>query len=193
MRIDRGTACVLCLIVAAATARADEEVAPHAYVATAAGGDYYFRMVPEPVAGPYDPQTIPGTGRAYRVTDRETDEALWSTSGWYAFKVLLSYDGRYLVRIGNWPRGRAPAAEHLAIAFYDQGKLLAAYSTKDLILAPERLLPSVGHYEFLAEPPAFLEPAGGYALRLVTADGVEYVFDVQTGAVTGRRPLDAGR
>lgn len=179
---------VSCLALAVwSFAYSDEEVSPRAYVATAGEGVFYFKMVPKLIY-PIDPQTVQGAGHAYRVLEGGQDELLWSTSGWYAYRVCLSDDGRYLVRLGNWPRGRAPSAEHLAIAFYDQGKLLKSYSTKDLILDPDKIQPSVSHYQFVRGTPHFVGPYG-YAFQLITADGVEYRFDVRTGAVSSRKKL----
>lgn len=179
------------VLTVVAGAKADEEVAPRPYVTVAGEGTYYFKMVPAPNS-PNDPQRMQGSGRAYRVVAGNQDELLWSTSEWYAYRVLLSDDGRYLVCLGNWPSGRLPSSGHLAVRFYDRGKVLKSYSTKDLVLDPDKIQPSVSHYEFVRETPRFVEPYG-YVFRLVTVDGLEYLFDVQTGSVISKKKLKESR
>jgi hypothetical protein len=173
------------VILAIAVAFADEEAAPRPYITTAGEGGLYFRMVPDPVS-PDEPQHLSGKGYAYRVGTDQRDELLWTTSGWYAHRVVLSDDGRYLVRLGNWPRGDAPSKDHLAVAFYDQGQLLASYSTIDLIRDPSKVRPSVSHYQFASGSPGFVERYG-HQFRLVTVDGAVHLFDVRTGILAGRK------
>jgi len=178
----------LASLMTALGAGADEEVAPFPYVSVSAGGRIYFKMVPDPAA-PFDLER--GSGAAYEVRGTEGDVVLWTTSGWYAFTTFLSGDGTHLVRLGNWPRGHAPADSHLAIAFYERDKLLKSYSTKDLILDATRIRPSASHYSFYVGQPGFVEPYGP-AFRLVTVDGVEYEFDARSGAIqTTRKKLKA--
>lgn len=165
--------------------QADEEVAPYPYVTASEDGRCYFKMIPAVDAeGRSDREK--GSGAAFRVGAGGQDEELWRVEGWYAFKTELSRDGRYLVRIGNWPRGRMPSDDHLAIAFYDRGVLLKSYSTKDLIRSPEAVRPTVSHYHF-GRPLGF-EPPPDERFRLQTVDGLLYTFDVTTGAIVSADP-----
>ncbi len=164
----------------------DIETQPHAYVVT--GGDYgqvYFKMVP----GSRRAGTV-SKGRAYRVSAGEQDELLWSVSGWYAHTTFISRDGRYLVRLGNWPVGSEPEADDLAVAFYDNGVLLESYSTRDLIKNDELVPTSEAHYFYLlaGAETGFVSRSRVYGaerswFELVTVDGIRYTFDRRTGEV----------
>lgn len=177
---------VLILMALAIPAKADEEVAPSPYVsASIEGRRYYFKMVPQPDA-PYDVEK--GMGYAYRVTNQKADALLWSTSGWYSFQTYLSGDGRYLVRLGNWPRGHEPSEKHLAIAFYKDGKKVKSYSTRQIIKDNSQVEASVSHYQFYQGEPGFTE-SYGYLFKLISVDNMEYVFDVRTGNIESTKKL----
>lgn len=170
---------VLISVASTSTAQADDEASQVAYVKAARYGRCYFKMTPDPKAR-YDRKR--GWGYAYEVTDKGPDKLLWKTSGWFASRVALSSWGRYLVRLGNWPRGRTPSAKHLGIAFYDRGKLLKRYSTKDLLKDPTKLQPSISHYRFLQSVVGF-SPRARWHFSIVTIDGKRWTFDVRSGAV----------
>src|SRR5262245_1814477 len=121
---------IVMLLTLCMPAQADEEVAPAPYVSSSIEGRYYFKMIPDHQAH-FD--TEKGLGYAYRVTDGQADELLWSTTRWFSFHTYLSGDGTYLVRLGTWPRGHTPSAKHLAIAFYKEGKQITSYSTEQII------------------------------------------------------------
>lgn len=143
---------MLVLLVSSVTA--DEEIAPSPYVASSLTGRYYFKMIPDPEAR-YSFEK--GRGDAYRVTNQKTDQLLWSTTGWYSSQTYLSVDGEYLVRLGNWPRGREPSENHLAIAFYKAGKDIKSYNTQQLIKDKSKVKRTVSHYEFYQGNPHFME------------------------------------
>ena len=166
----------LCLL--ASTASADEEQSPYAYVKASASGRTYFKMAPSAHARHDRNQ---GRGVAYAVTQTGPDEVLWETSGWYAFRVFLSTDGQHLVRLGNWPRGRTPAAKHLGIAFYDRGKLTRKYSSKELICDHTKVRPSKSHYRFLDKVIGF--DAEEKRFTVIAVDKTRWTFDVKTGEV----------
>ena len=173
----------LVLFTSAIPARADEESQPHAYVKGSQDGRYYFRMVPDP-SGDRDKGRVTG----YEVKGDGPDATLWTLDGLYAFEASLSYDGRYLAALGNWPRGHKPHESHTAIAFYDRGKLLKRYSTKDLIKDAAQVQPSVSHYQYKKRVPGF--PAYAYVFELVTIDGISYTFDVRDGRIVSQRKVD---
>ena len=116
-----------------------------------------------------------------------SDEALWSVEGWYAYEVFLANDGEHLIRLGNWPQGQEPEQADLAVAFYRKDRLLASYSTADVILDPSKVMPRVSHYMYLDERPEFDRRA--MRLELVSVDRVEWIFDVTTGAIVSRKQL----
>lgn len=119
---------------------------------------------------------------------------LWTTTDWYAFKVYLSADGQYLVRLGNLPRGRRPAADHLAVAFYKNGQLLKSYSTLDLIKDVSAVRASVSHYAFYTGAPVFTSTYAGGAFTLTSVDKMTYTFDITTGDIVPQpKPAEAGK
>jgi hypothetical protein len=152
---------------------ADKPMAPYTYVTTSVGGRYYHKM------------KLNGTGTLYQVTNDNSDVPLWHTSGWYSFRVFLSSDGKYLVRLGNWPSGRNPNKEHVAIAFYENGKLLKSYGTKDLIANESLVRSSVSHYEFMKNGP-YLQISYDRTFTLITIDNLEYVFNIKTGEIENK-------
>ena len=164
--------------------KADDEAGPYAYVVTAQWGRYYFKMSPDP-KDPYDHEK--GVGVAYSVSPKGVDQELWKTEGWYAFQTYLSSDGRHLIRLGNWPRGHAPSKDHLAVAFYEDGKLLKAHSTLDLIRNLSKVRPSVSHYQYYKVTPNFKPNPQDFSL--ITVDDIEYTFDIKTGKITHQKQL----
>ena len=98
-----------------------------------------------------------------------------------------------MVRIGGWAVGDEPSPKDLAVAFYDRGKLLAKYSTADLIKDPSKVMVSTSHYRLLAnenlnKPDRQKEPAPELRddlnrFGLKTIDGIIYSFDITTGKI----------
>ncbi|MFZ3072317.1 MAG: hypothetical protein WA162_03660 [Thermodesulfobacteriota bacterium] len=180
----RAVLIVLFVLISCSPSAADEEMAPYPYVVTT-DGRFYFEMTPDPEAK-YDHDK--GYGTLFEINNDGTEKVLWKVDGWYAFKTYISHDGKYLVRMGNWPRGHEPSDEHLAIAFYKEGKLLKSYSTKDLIKDPSAIRPTVSHYFFLKKVIGFEEPYN-YRFIMQTIDNVEYVFDASNGMIVSRKNL----
>jgi TonB family protein len=103
--------------------------------------------------------------------------------------------------MGNWSSGNEPSKEDLAVAFYDNGKLLEEYSTLDLVEDKTKVQSSVSHYVWLADQvearrpgvsPRIPEPHPelDYAnkFRLKTCDGISYTFDASTGKIIETQP-----
>jgi hypothetical protein len=176
------TTIVLMALMFVLPARADDEAPNHAYVRSTQSGRYFFKMVPG--AKSYY-RHDEGTGICYSVGRDGKDREIWRITGWYAFKTYLTDDGRYLVRLGNWPRERQPTDKDLGIAFYDRGKLLKRYSTKDLIKDKSKVQPSVSHYQYRKKVIGFDKPNKRFGL--VTVDDVTWSFDVRTGKVLSKK------
>ena len=158
---------------------ADQEIAPFPYVTAAEMGRYYFKLVP----GEGRDESKGAVGTCYKVEAKGNDNILWATNDWYAFTVFLSVDGQYLVRLGNWPRGHAPSADHLAVAFYKKGELLKSYSTRDLIKDVAAVRPSVSHYTFYTGKPTFVSTYNGGSFTLTSVDNITYQFNIATGEI----------
>ncbi len=160
-------------------------------------GTFMFRMTPKD----YATEGSEPYGQAFRVgRTAAEDELLWEVRGWYAFSTFLSMDGRYLVRLGNWPSGHEPEEADLAVAFYEDGRLLAEHSTLDVIRDVSKVQPSVSHYGFLdAEERPGLVPLSRHDYKtsgftLTSVDRVRWTFDIRTGEVVDSVQLpDAGR
>lgn len=176
---------ILFVLISCSVSVADEEIAPYPYIAATENGRFYFKITPDQEAK-YDHDK--GSGTLFEINNDGTEKALWKVEGWYAFKTYISHDGKYLVRMGNWPRGREPSDEHLAIAFYKEGKLLKSYSTKNLIKDPSAIRPTKSHYFYLKKVIGF-EEFYGYHFIIQTIDNAEYVFDASNGMIISREPV----
>lgn len=168
-------------------ARADEPIEPYPYVSASVNGKYYFKMLP-PVfdrSGSSWKEVTPGSGTLFAVSAIGQDKPLWNTSGWYALYTFVSYDGKYLVRMGDWPVGE-PSKEHLAIAFYENGKLIKSYSTIDILKNPSHAPHSVSHYQYLKQTIGFRPYTYEFTIR--TVEDIEYTFDVRNGNVIAEKP-----
>ncbi len=172
-------------VAAPSPAAADSEASPNAYVVTAKGGRYYLKMTP--TRKRFYSRPYKGAGFVYKVSRRGRDKLVWKMRGWWAFQTHLSHDGTYVVRIGDWPRGRGPSDKHLAIAFYKRGKLLAKYSTKQLIRDHSKVPTTVSHYFFKKKVHGFMPYSHMFEITMV--DGVTYRFDARTGKIRSTRPL----
>ena len=85
--INRTLLPMLCLVLCFAAAPC--VAAGHAFVTTSPDGRFYFRMVPASAGDP-------ARGFCYEVGAGTSDRLLWQTDGWYANKLLVSRDGRYV-------------------------------------------------------------------------------------------------
>jgi len=173
--------------------QADSESTPIAQVMTSESGTAFFKMVPGDFWLPKDRQTgVQPHGIAYQVNQEGRVSELWRVEGWYAWKVYLSDDGRFMVRMGPWSCGGYARKEDLAVAFYDNGKLLREYSTLELLKDPSRVVRSVSHYEWMVDGGRSwrnpdLEPdlhEYDKTFSLATCDGWKYTFSLETGAIT---------
>ncbi len=154
---------------------------------TSAGRDYLFKMVPaawKEVGQKYIVDR-PAFGIAYHLEQDGELKEIWRTSGWYARQGYLSDDGRYFVRFGPWARDLANHTD-LAIAFYDNGKLLKQFEVRELVKKLEMLEYSASHYMW--NPEVQTKPNGFYnsenpIFHLVTIDQIAYAFDFKTGEI----------
>jgi len=173
---------IAAVMLASSIAWADSEVPPYTYVSVSEYGRYYFKMIPD---NPADRET--GSGICFEVTAGNTDKILWTTTGWYAYSTYLSSDGKYLIRMGVWPRGQELSDTHLAVAFYKDGNLLKSYTTKYLVKDPSRIERTVSHYFWLEGIPGLLPH--GHRFKIVTKDNIEYIFDITDGKIISQKKL----
>jgi hypothetical protein len=174
---------LLLIAVCCTQVHADTEALPYPYVSVSADGRYYFKMLPDP-KDMCDENKSKGT--MFEVSATGPDKALWSVSGWYARKTYVSCDGKYLVRMGNWPRG-APSKNHIAVAFYMNGELVKSHSTVDLLKDPSRVPRSMSHYKWLREVFGFNGCSHIFALE--TVEYIRYTFDCRQGTVISSKSL----
>jgi hypothetical protein len=171
---------------------ADQEAGNFAHVAAGPSGRCYAKSVPRHVYDPQGEVRQQGRTEVYRVTDSQ--EVLVSEYDWFSQQLFLycgAADGITVVRVGPWQRGHVPEPEHLALAFYRDGKLLKRYSTLEIAATdPERnVAASVSHYSVFeswpdlvstttSSGPVFTET---WTIRATTIDGRSLVFDLATG------------
>ncbi|QIF02561.1 hypothetical protein [Roseimicrobium sp. ORNL1] len=190
---------LLFLLCTAPFAVADQEMGPFPHVTVAPSQDHFFKMIP--AKWRYENNTPvkekDAWGVAYKLGKDGEFVELWRTEGWYASQVFLSDDGRYLVRMGVWPRTNEEYTD-VAVAFYDRGKLLKSYEVCDLIKRPHRIEHSVSHYWWMPKeqtvpngimrelyPGSFLgsDYSQGDFFHLVLLDKTAYRFDLATGDI----------
>jgi len=143
---------ILGLILCCQAGWADSEAPAEPIVTVSENRRCFFKMIPaKRVRRGRRLQTVrEAFGAAYRVEDDGQLTELWKTSGWYNFEVLLSNDGKYLVRVGSHPAGSRPEAKDLGVAFYKNGQLLKSYSTAELVKDPRKVMATASHYMWLA-------------------------------------------
>lgn len=193
---------IICALAFALHVRADSVAEPVPKITTSESGSVFFKMVPPKGHVEDDKYVIDRQpfGVAYRVDEDGKMNELWRTKDWYAFEVYLSNDGRHLVRMGPWSDGKEGAAEDLAIAFYEDGKLLKEYSTADLLKDKKAVKTTVSHYRWRA-PAHISDLPGGDAddpigpirldydgvIQLRTSEGTVIRFDSNTGKILDRK------
>jgi hypothetical protein len=143
-------------------------------------------MVPDPEKNKRWLLDEAGSGTVYRVNALGPDIPVWSVSGWYAHETHLTDDGECLVRLGNWHSGWDPSPHDLAIAFYERDKLMAQYSTSDLVMDTTRVRRSVSHYQWLTH--VYGLAPGGSRFSLTTVDGILYTFKACSGELVSKGP-----
>lgn len=99
---------------------------------------------------------------------------------WYAFRVFLSKDGRFLVRMGPWAR----SFDTLAVAFYGDGRLLNQYPVSALVSDRDSVMHTVSHF-FWLKSTSFDRERNRFSVKTVGNDVHE--FDVTSGALISSR------
>lgn len=163
---------------------ADSPAPPRSFVTTHPYCSCYFIMIPEKIILDESAQTstrTPAFGKAFRLNDDGSSTLMWEVSGWYSFENYLSWDGRYLVRMGDWPQGKSVSKDHMAVTFYDKGKELKQYSTADLVRNPQKIQRTISHYFWQSGGPTYprIEYKNNFLLK--TIDGYVHEFDMETG------------
>lgn len=182
-------AAILILLGSHSLAFADTVMPPQDYVIEVGDGEFVFVMLANPhgrfrsgqgglrveeIRAHYSQSGL------YRADDPRTP--LW-TVNWHSSHVYITADGRYLVRPGPWPTHYNFG--EIAVAFYEEGRLLESYSVSDLVKNPFTLPQSVSHYRWRQEMD-FREERAQLFVR--TMHGERYLFDVTTGEVIEGTP-----
>jgi hypothetical protein len=182
----------LLLWVVVAEVRAEEPLPPFSYTATSPDRRYVFVMI-APISLDED-LAIWGSADAERVrTIRERYSAsglylndgstrpLW-TVGWYAHQVTPYSDGVHAIRHGPW----ADSVDAEAVTFLANGKILATYTVRDLVIYPSWLPHASQGVRWRGESTI---DDDGRVLVLETSQYDHYVFDATSGLVVrSRRP-----
>jgi hypothetical protein len=170
------------LLAVAPTASVDSPASPTPQVVASESGEAFVRF-DLPGDKPWDESRCRIT--AFEVGLDGKDHEIWRTEGWYAFKCWLSHDGHLLARLGPWSFGSEPEDTDLAVAFYQDGRLLRAWSTRELVQDDSRVERTVSHYVWLRSS-NFEETWNKSVLTIETLDDLRWTFDLATGEVVGR-------
>lgn len=192
----RGSFAALLIGMWAGLAAADQERMPAPRVFAASDGAVAFAMLPPALDARTQRVVREGRGVLYDLRADGSWRARYRTQGWYASELFVSADGRTLVRLGPWQRGKAIAPDHLALAFHRDGKLLRQYRVAELVKDPTAVRATVSHYfwrldevsgeEGGVDAPRLSDVDGTFTLK--TIDGIEYVFGLEDGAIRRTDP-----
>ncbi len=186
----------------ASPASADQEASNVPHVVAGPYGRCYAKSVPMHI---YDPESGPrqqGRTEIYRVGDPE--DVLVRRYEWFSQVLFVRCrpgSEPIVIRVGPWHRGHNPRSDHLAVAFYQGGRLIKRYSTLD-IAGDERaegvafsksknVSTSVSHYTVFVSGPELTkmtEQVGStleedWVIKATTLDGRVLVFDTATGEI----------
>jgi len=180
--IVRNLCRITVLVLFAGAAIADRPAPETDYTITSANGLYEFRMAPSPWDMTANSSPM---GAAYRKSD---GKRLWNFQGWYSHSTFLSNDGKHLVRMGPW--AALPPEEELAIAFYRGGDELSRFVVADLVRDSDLLERSISHYTWMKHGDDYPQLDDESQFKLVTVENVMITFDIPTGSIVDRVPLD---
>jgi hypothetical protein len=198
--LSRALLIVLAVPAFASSAGADDEASNVAHVVAGPYGRCYAKSVPDHVYDPEDEPRQQGRTMVYRVGNSE--DVLVQRLDWFSQRLFVRCgpaDHIVVVRLGPWHRGHEPHADHLAIAFYKEGKLLKRYSTLDIAGGEKaqnggpsiykNVSASVSHYTVFDSAPEMVKIAtargavfeDNWVVRAKTVDGRLLTFDMATG------------
>jgi len=106
---------------------------------------------------------------------KDSTNAIW-TADWYSFRVLISPDGKYVIRMGPW----ASSISNEAFSFLADGKTVKTYSVSEIIRYPSTLPSSVSHFEW--EKNSSVNFASG-TFEVATLEGGSFTFKVENGEI----------
>jgi len=204
------------VVLSAGMCHADSEAPARSCKVVTDDGKYVFVM--HPIKGGFSSYPDKGMLAKYPKSglyrNDGSAEPLW-TIDWYSRGgVHLFPDGKYLIRIGNWPLGspcneknysyeetlirlhnKQPigpirndkALSQLAVAFYESGMLLKEYSIGDLTKEPSKLPTSISHFQWIKNK--VYDDAKGQ-ISIITYDGQMIVFDNMGKIVSRSVALD---
>ena len=155
-------------------AGADEETVNAPVVRSSECGRFYARSMPDEGHGQK------GKTLVYSVLP-DGDQKICEYD-WYATEIRLHWSG--LVRFGPWQRGHATQDDHLAIGFYQNGKTIREYSTKEMEKLSSGLEQSVSHYQVFGKRIGFRWlDRNRIAYEVEGVSGKLFTFDLGTGGI----------
>ena len=190
----------LAWLACASSALADQEASNIPHVVAEPYGRCYAKSVPRHTYDPEDGPRQRGRTEVYQVGGSE--DVLVQRYDWFSQVLFVRCrpgSESVVVRVGPWHRGHNPRADHLAIAFYQGGKLIKRYSTLDIagtekaekgaFSEHKNVSASVSHYTVFAlwpELTKITETIGStftedWLIKATTIDGRALVFDIETG------------
>ena len=123
---------------------ADQESKVIPYALESSDKKYVFIMLGESPFNNFPSPKFKNRNKSGLYLNNGSGVPLW-TVDWAAYTFLPS-DGVHVIRRGNWARLGDYDAE--AISFYANGKILKAYSVRDLVDFPQFLPRTSSHYKW---------------------------------------------
>jgi hypothetical protein len=176
------------LVACALPCRADSPALPMPQVIASLGNRYYLKVVPQDsyAGGAFD-------AAVYKVTEVSggQDTLLYRVNGWGEGGALLWSDGSKIARTGPWTLSTISPRYALAVAFYDEGRVVAQYAIADLMQDLGCIQKSTNHYMW-GDGLKWARNDASAEVEIDTYDGLAIVFDIRTGALLERRRIAQG-
>jgi len=112
-----------------------------------------------------------------------SNSSIWDVD-WYGYYVVISDDGRYLVRVNSYGSGRYPGGPlSWGIKFYDRGIEIKNHNVADLIDYPSLMEGTSSGWHLLWTDDNAPEETKGTLFHLTTSTHASYNFDITTGEI----------
>jgi hypothetical protein len=151
----------------------------------------YPRVVADPNGGMCYAKSVPKTNRGQEgstavYTVKNAGDELTHTLPWYSQETFIRCGlgpkwAPVVVQMGPWNTGHHASADHLALAFQYDGKLVKGYSTLEIAGAINNVKTSKSHYTVIRHVVGFTNDYPDSRFIVETEDGRRLAFDPATG------------
>ena len=168
---------ILCLLVFTCVSRADLPIAARPTAVVSPNGRFvYVKIAAGGVAG-----VTRARGVLYELDSSGAFVERWSDNTVFGSYMFIADDGVSMVVVINPVFGRAPAELDVGLAFYRQGQLTKAYSTKELLTGRGAASSTMSFYRWMSDSKNDFPYMENSIFYIKTLDGYSYVFNYLSG------------